>query len=236
MVNYLLGKIYKIQKIGGCDSVYIGSTTKKYLSERFTDHRYKYKNKRNSNFTCFNLFDEYDLSNCEIVLIENYPCDTKDELLARERYYIETLNCVNKMHPGRTAKEYYNINKEKAKEYYNINKEKIKERTKEYNNINKEKIKENRLIYKKENKDKIRLQGIAFRTNNKEKIKLQRQKYYKDHVEQIKLITYNNKDRTKQYRESNKEILKEKRLIYEKVNKDKIKERKRLKYISDKQL
>ena len=34
--------------------------------------------------------------NLEIFLIESYPCNSKDELIARERYYIETMECVNK--------------------------------------------------------------------------------------------------------------------------------------------
>ena len=45
MVNYSNGKIYKIEPI--CehneDDIYIGSTTKQYLSQRMDKHRSDYK-------------------------------------------------------------------------------------------------------------------------------------------------------------------------------------------------
>jgi hypothetical protein len=44
MPNYKQGKIYKIVAIDGPDDeIYIGSTTKKYLSERMSPHRNGYK-------------------------------------------------------------------------------------------------------------------------------------------------------------------------------------------------
>ena len=45
MVNYNNGKVYKIEPI--CEheegEIYIGSTTKDYLSKRMVEHRNKYK-------------------------------------------------------------------------------------------------------------------------------------------------------------------------------------------------
>ena len=35
-----------------------------------------------------------------IILIELFPCNSKDELLARERHYKDTLICVDKNRPG----------------------------------------------------------------------------------------------------------------------------------------
>jgi hypothetical protein len=48
----------------------------------------------------------------EIYLIENYPCNSKQELCKRERHYVETIDCVNKYIPSRTKKEYYQDNKD----------------------------------------------------------------------------------------------------------------------------
>jgi hypothetical protein len=60
MVNYNNGKIYKIESHLG-DKVYIGSTTKEYLSQRMTAHRESFnqwkKGKRELT-TSFLLFDE----------------------------------------------------------------------------------------------------------------------------------------------------------------------------------
>ena len=38
----------------------------------------------------------------DIVLVEEYPCSTKDELFKRERYYIENNTCINKHAPSMT--------------------------------------------------------------------------------------------------------------------------------------
>jgi ribosome-interacting GTPase 1 len=112
-------------------------------------HRSNYKKIQHGlpcKYTSSQIFNEYGVDNCEIVLIENFPCDSKEELHKRERYWIETMECVNKVIPTRTSKEYREINTEKKaeylKEWYETNKEKIKEHNREYYEENKEKIKE----------------------------------------------------------------------------------------------
>ena len=49
MVNYNNGKIYKIEPIVDHDEgdIYIGSTTKHYLSQRMDKHRGNYKSWKN---------------------------------------------------------------------------------------------------------------------------------------------------------------------------------------------
>ena len=114
MTNYNNGKIYKIESSLG-NMVYYGSTTKQYLSQRMTTHRnhYKYWLKgKSNNVTSYKLFEEYGLENCKIVLVENYPCNSKDELTSREAYFIRNFECVNKHVPNRTPREYYEENKE----------------------------------------------------------------------------------------------------------------------------
>jgi len=115
MPDYTKSKIYKI--IANTDEEYrpyIGSTVKQYLSQRFSIHRANYLNHKNgkTNFTSsYSLFDKYGIENCEIVLIENYPCLTKDELHARERYWFDTINNCNKCKPMRTEEEIKNKGK-----------------------------------------------------------------------------------------------------------------------------
>jgi hypothetical protein len=108
MVNYQNGKIYKIESHQG-DKIYIGSTTKQYLSQRLVAHRKDYTywlsgNKNAKKTTSFNIFDEYGLDNCFITLIESFPCDSRDELTAREAHYIKSMQCVNKVVPMRTRR------------------------------------------------------------------------------------------------------------------------------------
>jgi len=124
--DYQKTKIYKIESHLG-DKIYIGSTAKEYLSQRFQQHKNAYKRWKNGivgKYTSFELFDEYGIENCQIVLIEAYPCNSKDEKNAKEGHYIKTLNCVNKVVVGRTREETQkaykqsDLGKEAAKKYY----------------------------------------------------------------------------------------------------------------------
>ena len=134
MTNYNEGKIYKIESHLG-DMIYIGSTTLKYLCDRMAGHRYYYKKSMTDNsvkqLTSFKVFSEYGVENCKIVLIESYPCKSKDELIAREAFYIRSMNCVNKVIPDRKIDEYYTTPEYKerscrdARKYYSVNKEVI---------------------------------------------------------------------------------------------------------------
>jgi hypothetical protein len=96
-----------------------------------------------------------------IELIENYKCESKDELSKREGELIRLHknDLVNIQIPLRTKKQEYEDNKdiyiEKAKDYFINNKDKIKEYQKQYSIDNKNKLKEYRKQYREQNKDKI---------------------------------------------------------------------------------
>ena len=121
MVNYQNGKVYKIWSTSG-DKIYIGSTTKEYLSQRMEKHRYDYrywKDGKRGLVTSFLLFDEYGLENCFIELLEAKSCNTKDELSQLEGKYIRSMVCVNKHIMGRTKAEYSKIYDAEHKEQRN---------------------------------------------------------------------------------------------------------------------
>jgi len=168
MVNYNNGKIYKIEPINILDDgdIYIGSTSKEYLSQRLTKHRSGYhmwKNDKRKFMTSYLLFDKYGIENCKIILLESFPCKSSDELKSRETFYIKSNKCVNKYIPCRTKEEYNIDNKEKIrediKEYQIDNKEKIKEYMKEYRLKNKEKLREYKLNYYQKNKAKKHIEN-----------------------------------------------------------------------------
>jgi hypothetical protein len=176
MVNYSNGKIYKIESHLG-DKIYIGSTTKQYLSQRMDQHRGDYKvwkNGKTGKTTSFELFNEYGVENCQIILLESCPCNTKDELISRESHYIKSLDCVNKKIEGRTKKEWLDDNKgsilEKNKVYYEVNKEKLNEQSKIYYQENKETIIENNKMYYETNKDERKKRSNEYYEKNKDKI------------------------------------------------------------------
>jgi len=166
MVNYQLGKIYKLVS-NNTGKQYIGSSCQKKLCSRLTGH----VNKSNKCISREIIED----GNYEIILIENFPCDSKDELHKRERYYIENLDCINKVIPTRTKKEYNETNKEhmreQNKERYIVNKDRILERMKEHYIVNKGRILEQTKEYRKKNKERILEQAKEYRKNNKERIK-----------------------------------------------------------------
>lgn len=99
--------------------------------------------KRSQTFKNCSSYKVLENNNFEIILIEAYPCKSKDELHKRERYWIENTECVNLNIPGRSDKEYREANKEIHKIYKINNKERIRETEKLYRENHKEKIKEN---------------------------------------------------------------------------------------------
>jgi hypothetical protein len=111
MEDYSQGKIYKIIS-SECDLVYYGSTVKT-LNERLRLHKLDYKRQLiepNYYVTSFELLKQ---NNYEIVLVENYPCNSKEELRLIEGEYIKNNQCVNKRIEGRTNEEYYQDNRER---------------------------------------------------------------------------------------------------------------------------
>ena len=133
--KYDNGKIYKISS-PHTDKIYIGSTTR-CLRERMTEHR---NNKVNG------ITSDKILQHGEgyIELLEDYPCNNKQELFKKEGEFIRENKCLNRCIAGRTIKEYREDNKETKKEY-----------RKEWSEKNKEKIAEYNTEYKKKNKEKI---------------------------------------------------------------------------------
>jgi len=140
------GKIYKIVA-DDTTNIYIGSTVQK-LNARFRCH------KSHKNTHAIKLFT---YPNIRIELIEEYNCNSMNELRQREQYYIN-LNkdiCINPNKAYITKEECIIRNKTKykqqRKQYYEDNKDTIAIKKKIYAENNKEK----ECIRKKEWGDKI---------------------------------------------------------------------------------
>jgi hypothetical protein len=212
MVNYSNGKIYKIEALNAPidEKVYVGSTTKQYLSQRMDKHRSDYKNWKEGNakyfkLTSFELFDKYGVENCMIVLIEAVNATTKDELHAREAYHIKALNSINKILPIMTDEE----KKSTKHDYYVVNRDKIKE----YQSINSEKLKATRKLRDEKNSEKLKYETKMYKDAHKEELKVKRKEYVCANEDKIK-------SDWKIYYELNKEKLKEKRREYYRLQKE----------------
>lgn len=135
MPNYKNGKIYAIRSYQ-TDEIYIGSTIQA-LKERLRCHKKDLKRKTCSSKLILQYEDAY------IELIEECPCDNKEQLLRKEGEHIRATNCVNKKIAGRTDKEYQQENKEKRREYVKKYREENKEqylqsKKREYANLSQE--------------------------------------------------------------------------------------------------
>lgn len=174
MPNYQNGKIYSIRSKSRPDLIYIGSTTQR-LSKRFSQHKAPTNESTSKNII--------EIGDAYIELIENHPCDSKEELNRREGEVIrETDNCINLIISGRTRKEYYHENREeiiqRVKDWVNNNKDKRKNYRKEYYQLNKEKINEKRKEYYEDNKEKIAQRRKQWREENKEEISQKKKEKY----------------------------------------------------------
>lgn len=123
MVNYQNAKIYKIIS-NQTEKIYVGSTVKYYLSARLAEHKQDYKRWVNKKLKyTLSSFEIIQYDDAKIILIENWPCNSKAELCAREQYWIDNIKyCCNKnlaFQPDKKRKLYFqNYEKtEKRKQY-----------------------------------------------------------------------------------------------------------------------
>ena len=145
--KYQKGNIYMITDVAYQERYY-GSTIEP-LTKRMIHHKHKffhldYEDKpffRSVNY----IFDKFGFENCKIELVENFPCNSKEELTKREGFYIQSNDCVNKHIAGRTKEEYKEQTRERKNErqleYYSENKEEALLKQKKYRLAIPEKIK-----------------------------------------------------------------------------------------------
>lgn len=142
MGDYRNGKIYQIKNTID-EEVYVGSTIAP-LNRRMVKHKYSAKTEGEK--PLYLKMNEYGFDKFFIELIEEYPCNSKLELCAREGYWIKEIGTLNKKIQGRTRQEWFDDNKEYLKEKwksrYENNKEAINEQKKGYRERNKEKLHE----------------------------------------------------------------------------------------------
>ncbi len=144
MNKYSDGKVYRIVN-SELNLVYYGSTTQT-LNKRFYQHRKDSFDPLRKN-TSKRLFQTTSIPYIELLELVN--CENRIELETIERHYIENhlsgfSECVNKVIPLRTNKEYYLDNcesiKQKYRDYYAINKDDICLKKRQFYIDNKERL------------------------------------------------------------------------------------------------
>lgn len=134
MNRYQRGKIYKLYNLSNHEDFYVGSTCKSQLSMRLSQHRYDATHNRTS--LVYQHMKQVGIDNFIIELLESYPCNSKDELRAREGYYIRLLKpSLNQKVEDRSRLEHYQDNRasilQYQHQYYEKNKESVKRRIRE---------------------------------------------------------------------------------------------------------
>jgi hypothetical protein len=94
--NFKNGKIYKITS---GDKVYIGSTVQT-LEKRFEQHKHDCEQYNLGKSKYYTSFEVINLGNAKITKIEDYKCNTIDDLQKREAEIIKSSECVNKTFKG----------------------------------------------------------------------------------------------------------------------------------------
>lgn len=178
--KYHNGRIYKIVSHQTSD-VYIGSTCRS-LKERLREHRKHYKGYLNGKYHYVTSYEILKYDDHDIILLEYFKCLNKEELHARERYYIESMTCVNKIVPGRTIQQWREDNKDviadKSKQYRNDNKEDLVKYMKQWRNDNKEIIAEKSKQYRNDNKEYMEKYMKQYYDDNKKEIAQRKKQKY----------------------------------------------------------
>ena len=90
----------------GLNLCYIGSTCAKLskrMERRGADDKI-YVGEKKHLTTVHKIFNEYGNENCKLDLVANYPCHSKQELLKREGFQIQTTKGVNRCVAGTASK------------------------------------------------------------------------------------------------------------------------------------
>ena len=199
MTNYANGKIYRLV----CNETgeqYIGSTTQT-LGKRLQKHIYL--SRATGEYACKSKAI-IERGKYDIVLIEDYPCDTREQLFTRERHFIETLPCTNKNIPMRSVSEWYQAKRdaiiENAKQYYEANRDTIHEKQKQYREANRDTLYEKQKQWREANNDSLREKQKKYYDANRDSILEKKKQYAKTNADAIR-------EKQKRYHEANRDRL-----------------------------
>lgn len=172
-INYQKAVIYKIEHLENPELLYVGSTTD--FTKRKNRHKCTWNNIEHSkyNLKIYQIMRENGgWDSFKIMIIKEYPCNSKTELLIEEDKLMKELKAsLNQIKAYRTEeekKEYiksYNIDhKDVIKKYREDHKDNLNEYNKQYYQDHKDDLKEkqkeiNKRTYQN-NKEKIKLKQL----------------------------------------------------------------------------
>jgi hypothetical protein len=177
MVDYSKTKIYRITFN---NMSYYGHTTQP-LSKRRNHHKEDFKKHPNQKVYKAMRKAGMTADDIELIWVEDYPCETKEQAKSRERFYIEnfgTLNCRLPYKEGITEQEY-------KREYYENNRDKIFAYKREYRENNRDELNAKKREYYENNRDERLAKSRKNYENNREEINAKKREYHKNNREEI---------------------------------------------------
>ena len=189
---YRRGKIYSMTGIDG--HYYIGSTTTS-LTDRFRHHK---EYSKTHDTRVYEYCKRVGWKNITIELLEDYPCDSPQELHEREEYHLAPMRedplCLNTNRAHLTVEERKMI----GKQYYDEN----REQRVSYQEV-----------YREEHPDRVAACQAAYKASHRKELAEKQRAYAKEHQKEISI-------KQKEYRDSHKEKLQEYFKTYAENNKE----------------
>jgi len=178
--SYANGKVYCIRdRSDGDKMVYVGSTIRT-LSERMSSHRRDIKN--HPHLKLYKRMVEKGVGNFHIELLQDFPCENKDQLRKAEGDAIRANNMIdagcNEKLAGRSMKEWMAEHREelneKQKVYVENNKDKVFVQRKNYREKHSADIAVRMNAYYQAHREQAILKAKVYYTANREKINEQK--------------------------------------------------------------
>ena len=151
MPNYQNGKIYTLRCYTNTTLIYVGSTSQK-LCDRKNNHKSN-SVKCTENYLYKTVSNNGGWNAWYIELVENYPCNSKEELEKREGEIIREIGNLNSKMPRGLRQKENTLYKDEYKKAINEYPEEIQNKKEEkqqydaeYREINKDLIKERRTL------------------------------------------------------------------------------------------
>lgn len=141
MSVYQRGKVYKLVA-DETDLAYIGSTAHPYLCNRLSMHKADYKSHQRGEGPYISSFDIVQYPSVRIELIEEYPCESREELRKREQHWKDEYGdlCVNRISAFRSPEKKAEQARKAALKYRNKNPELARQRFKDWAAANPEQM------------------------------------------------------------------------------------------------
>lgn len=186
MGDYLQSIIYKLYSPSHPDvEPYFGSS-KNPLYKRKANHKADYKAGKNSTAFLILCYDDWVME-----VVENYPCETVEQLRQREGWWILNNPCVNKRNAGTGTGVVWKEQNDMSsyhKQYYEENKTKLKQKAKERYENNKELHKLNGKKWRETNKEQVNAKAKERRNGeHRETYLLKKREAYKRRREKMLL-------------------------------------------------